>query len=60
MTAAQENLDIATGSYKEGVGDPIQVADAEVALISAKLAYIQSLVDCKINRASLDLAMGLR
>lgn len=60
VTAAQENLDIAAGSYKEGVGDPIQVADAEVALISAKLAYIQALVDCKINRASLELAMGLR
>jgi outer membrane protein TolC len=60
VTAARENLDIATGSYQEGVGDPIQVADAEVTLISARLAYIQALVDCKVNRASLDLAMGLR
>jgi outer membrane protein len=60
VTAAQENLDIANGSYQEGVGDPIQVADAEVALISAKLAYIQALVSCRVNRASLDLAMGLR
>jgi outer membrane protein len=60
VTAARENLEIANGSYQEGVGDPIQVADAEVALISAKLAYIQALVSCKVNRASLDLAMGLR
>ena len=60
VTAAQENFEIADGSYKEGVGDPIQVADAAVALITAKLAYIQALVDCKVNRASLDLAMGLR
>lgn len=60
VTAAQENFDIATGSYQEGVGDPIQVADAAVALITAKIAYIQALVDCKVNRASLDLAMGLR
>jgi outer membrane protein len=60
VTAAQENFDIANGSYQEGVGDPIQVADAAVALITAKLAYIQALVDCKVNRASLDLAMGLR
>jgi TolC family type I secretion outer membrane protein len=60
VTAAQENFEIANGSYQEGVGDPIQVADAAVALISAKLAYIQALVDCKVNRASLDLAMGLR
>ena len=60
VTAAQENFDIANGSYQEGVGDPIQVADAAVALITAKLAYIQALVDCEVSRASLDLAMGLR
>jgi outer membrane protein len=60
VTAARENLEIANGSYQEGVGDPIQVADAEFALFSAKLAYIQALVSCKVNRASLDLAMGLR
>ena len=60
VTAAQENFDIADGSYKEGVGDPIQLADASVALISAKLAYNQALYDCKVARASLDLAMGLR
>lgn len=60
VTAAQENYDIASGSYKEGVGDPIQVADASAALISAKTAYIQALADCKVYRASLELAMGLR
>jgi len=60
VTAAQENLDIANGSYKEGVGDPIQVADASVALINAKIAYIEALYDCKVGRASLELAMGLR
>ena len=60
VTAAQENLDIANGSYKEGVGDPIQVADAIAALVSAKIAYIQALYDCKVGRASLELAMGLK
>jgi outer membrane protein TolC len=60
VTAAQENLDIANGSYKEGVGDPIQVADAENALITAKIAYIEALYECKVGRASLELAMGLR
>lgn len=60
VTAAQENLDIANGSYKEGVGDPIQVADASAALASAKIAYIQALSDCKVGRASLELAMGLK
>jgi len=60
VTAAQENFEIATGSYKEGVGDPIQVADAAAALVGAKLAYNQALYDCQVARASLDLAMGLR
>ena len=60
VTAAQENFDIADGSYREGVGDPIQVADASVTLISAKIAYNQALTDCKVARASLELAMGLR
>ena len=60
VTAAQENLDIANGSYKEGVGDPIQVADASVALINAKIAYIEALYNCRVGRASLELAMGLK
>jgi len=60
VTAAQENFDIANGSYKEGVGDPIQVADASTALISAKIAYIEALYECKVARAALEQAMGLR
>lgn len=60
VTAAQENYDIANGSYKEGVGDPIQVADASAALISAKIAYIEALYECKVARAALEQAMGLR
>ncbi|MGA2533778.1 MAG: TolC family protein [Candidatus Aminicenantales bacterium] len=60
VTAAQENYDIANGSYKEGVGDPIQVADASAALISAKIAYIEALYECKVARAALEQAMGSR
>ena len=60
VTAAQENFDIASASYKEGVGDPIQVADAGAALISAKIAYFAALYDCKVARAGLEQAMGSR
>ncbi len=60
VTAAQENFDIANGSYKEGVGDPIQVADASASLIGAKIAYIEALYECKVARAVLEQAMGLR
>ena len=60
LTAAQENFDIANGSYKEGVGDPIQVADASAALIGAKIAYIDALYQCKVARAALEQATGSR
>ncbi|HMK50588.1 MAG TPA: TolC family protein [Thermodesulfovibrionales bacterium] len=56
---AQENLDIANGRYAAGVGNPIEVTDAEVSLITAKTSYIQALYDYKVAQASLDKAMGV-
>jgi outer membrane protein len=55
---AQENLDIANGRYAAGVGNPIEVTDAEVSLITAKTSYIQALYDYKVAQASLEKAMG--
>lgn len=57
---AQENLDIANGRYAAGVGNPIEVTDAEVALNNARLAHIQALYDYKVAQASLEKAMGTR
>lgn len=57
---ATENLEIATGRYAAGVGNPIEVTDAEVAYANAKLAYIQALSDYKVAQASLEKAMGIR
>jgi len=57
---AQENLDIANGRYAAGVGNPIEVTDAEVSLATARLAYIQSLYADKVAQASLEKAMGMR
>jgi TolC family type I secretion outer membrane protein len=57
---AQENYEIATGRYAAGVGNPIEVTDAEVALANAKTSYIQALYDFKVARASLEKAMGRR
>lgn len=55
---AQENLDLADGRYRTGVGDAIEYTDAQVSLTSAKntlvqatYIYLQALVD-------LDRAMG--
>jgi outer membrane protein len=57
---AEENLEIANGRYAAGVGNPIEVTDAEVSLLNAKLSYIQALYDYKVARASLEKAMGIR
>jgi outer membrane protein TolC len=57
---AQENLDIANGRYAAGVGNPIEVTDAEVSLATARLNYIQALYADKVAQAALEKAMGKR
>lgn len=57
---AEENFEIANGRYTAGVGNPIEVTDAEVSLSTAKTAYIQALYDYKVAQASLERAMGIR
>ncbi len=57
---AQENLDLANGRYSAGVGNPIEVADAELAYSNARLTYNQALYDYKIAQATLEKAVGKR
>ncbi len=57
---AQENLAIANGRYAAGVGNPIEVTDAEVSLANARLSHIQALYADKVAQASLEKAMGMR
>ena len=57
---AQENLEIANGRYAAGVGNPLEVTDAEVGLANARTSYIQALYVDKVAQASLERAMGLR
>ncbi len=57
---ATENLDIANGRYAAGVGNPIEVTDAQVTYSNAKLAYIQALTNYNVAHASLLKAMGER
>ena len=57
---ARENLDIANGRYAAGVGNPIEVTDAEVSLTNAKTSYIQALYDYRIAVATIEKAMGAR
>jgi len=57
---AQENLEIANGRYAAGVGNPLEVTDAEVGLANARTSYIQALYIDKVAQASIERAMGLR
>jgi outer membrane protein TolC len=57
---AQENVEIANGRYAAGVGNPIEVTDANVGLSNARTTLNQALYGYKIARASLEKAMGVR
>ncbi|MFN3480707.1 MAG: TolC family protein, partial [Thermodesulfovibrionales bacterium] len=55
---ATENLELARGRYEAGVGNPIEVTDAETSYVNARSAYIQALTDYRIAIAALEKAMG--
>jgi outer membrane protein len=55
---ATENLELANGRYASGVGSPIEVTDALVAVSNAKTAHISALHDYKLAQASLERAAG--
>jgi outer membrane protein TolC len=57
---AAENLEIANGRYAAGVGNPIEVTDAQVTYSNAKTAYTQALYDYNVAAANLDKSMGVR
>ena len=56
---AQEDLKIARVRYRAGVGTNLDVMDAQVALTTAKMNYVQSLYDYNTSKAELDRAMGI-
>ncbi len=55
---ARENMDIAEGRFKEGVGTSIEVSDAQTTLSNAKLTNIQALLNYKLTQATLEKAIG--
>ncbi len=55
---ARENLRIAEGEYREGVGSMLDVIDAETALVTAEESYIDALVDFRIAMAELKRSVG--
>ena len=55
---AQEAFRLADARYKEGVGSPIEISDAQVTLLNAKNTYVQSLFDYQLSLIKLKRAIG--
>lgn len=57
---ALENLRIAEGEYKEGVGSMLSLVDAQTNLVTAEESYIETLADYGISVASLKRVVGIK
>lgn len=60
LVQAQENLALAEGRYSAGVGNIIEVTDAQVSLTSARANNIRALYTYKTTVAELEKAIGQR
>ncbi len=58
VAAARENRTLATDRYQEGVGNIIEVTDAQSQALDAETANIQAVYDYYIALARLDRAVG--
>lgn len=57
---AMENLRIAEGEYKEGVGSMLSLVDAQTNLVTAEESYIEALADYGISIASFKRVIGIK
>src|SRR5437867_9751558 len=60
LQQGRENLSLAEGRYKTGVGNIIELTDAQVALVSAEASRIQALVGSRTALATLDRSTAHR
>ena len=58
LEKARENLDIAQGRYKAGVGPYIEVTDAQLSSVNSETDHIKALYDYHLAIAQLLKAMG--
>jgi outer membrane protein TolC len=56
---ARENYELASGRYKVGVGQPLEITDAEVQLANSRANYITALYNFKVADAKIDKAMAI-
>ncbi len=58
MEVAKERYDLASGRYKVGMGDAIELKDAQNSYMNAKLQYYNTLMQYHINAANLERVIG--
>ena len=59
LASAEQSERVALGRYKAGVGNIIDVLNAQSALAAARLQRIQALLDWHVSRAALAKAVGV-
>ena len=55
---AKENYELSFGRYKTGVGNPVELKEAQVQLKDAQLQYYNTLYEYNTARATLEKAIG--
>ena len=58
MKQAKQNFELSSGRYKVGVGDPVELNDAQVQYKNAQLVYYQTLYELNSARAKLEKTIG--
>lgn len=58
LVQAQEQFNLARGRYKVGLGDVIELKDAETTYRNAQLNYYKALLDYNISAANLERVVG--
>ena len=58
LKQAKENYELSYGRYKVGVGNPIELQDAQVQYQNAMLTYYQTMYDYNTARATLEKVIG--
>lgn len=58
MKQAKENYELSYGRYKVGVGNPVELKEAQVQYQNAQLTYYQTMYEYNTARATLEKAIG--
>ncbi len=60
LEQAKENYELASGRYKVGLGDSIELKDAEIEYTNAQMQYFNSILEYNIAVANLERIVGTR